>query len=220
MKTGAKVGLGLGLLAILAMSGAKKTPRESPASKWPPGSRRSPADVARGEAALWEGLVETDAVALPRLKEYWEPTGQAFSTTDIPWSAAFVSWVVANSNQPEALTPSGAHIYYTRAAYHARGEPGRYGAYKPSELPLEPGDIVVRGRKKESPLTWSDISDGSGVFQPTHGDVVTSVTPTSARIVGGNVGNGVREREIALTNGYATDPYVAVLRLQPGRLMA
>jgi len=172
-----------------------------------------PAAVARREARWWEGLVETDPVVLPKLEEYWAAALQPFPGLDEPWSAAFVSWAVEQSDQSGALTASGAHIFYTRAAYWNRGKPGLYGAYDPGELPLRPGDIIVRGRAGRD-LTWSDIAQG-GDYIPTHGDIVTEVSPDRALIVGGNVGNAVKEREIELWDGYApSPPYAAVLRIQ------
>lgn len=178
-----------------------------------------PAGVARREARWWEGMTEDDPEALPKLREYWAAALQPFPGLQEPWSAAFISWAVAASDKAGALEPSGAHIFYTRAAYWNRGEPGRYGAYRPEETPLQPGDIIVRGRAGYD-LTWADIAQG-GDYVPTHGDIVTSVSRDSALIVGGNVGNAVKEREIELWDGYApSPPYAAVLRLQPGRLAA
>lgn len=177
--------------------------------------RNAPADVAEREARWWEGRTEDDPGTWDRLAEYWHAADQPFPGIDEPWSAAFISYTVGHSNRPDALEPSGAHIFYTRAAYWDRGVPGRYGAYRPDEVRVQRGDILVRGRSGVT-LTWDDIVRG-GDYIPTHGDIVTRVTPTSARIVGGNVGNAVKGRDIELVDGYAlSPPYAAVLRLQKG----
>ena len=180
----------------------------------------APANVAERELKRWSALTEHDPAALPILKEYWAAAGQAYpGSPDIPWSAAFVNYVVRQSNTPDALFPSGAHVYYARQAYLDRGVPGKYGAYHPTEVRVSPGDIVVR-KRSGGDLTFDDIRM-SGPMIPSHGDVVTAVGPTSARAIGGNMGprgySTVKARLIPHNGSVITDPaVVAVLRYQPG----
>lgn len=212
------IAVSLGAVGLFfLMIGTRKRP---PGTVRPP-TDRSPGAVAAREAERWKenGLVETDPEAIGRIKAYWGATGLPFPGIEEPWSAAFISWAVRESENPESLTPSGAHIYYTRAAYYARGETNRYGAFRPSEVKLEPGDIVIRGRSGV-PFDWSDVSAGAGEYIPTHGDLVTDASPSEATIVGGNVGNAVKARTIGLENGHAPAPYVAVLRIQREPIVA
>ena len=179
----------------------------------------APANVAERELKRWSALTEHDPAALPILKAYWATTGQAYpDSPDVPWSAAFVNYVVRSSSTPDALLPTGAHIFYARQAYLDRGVPGKYGAYHPTEVSVQPGDIVVRKRSGDN-LTFDDIRM-SGPMIPSHGDVVTAVGPTSARAIGGNMGlrhySTVKARLIPHNGGVITDPaVVAVLRYQP-----
>ena len=178
----------------------------------------APANVAERELQRWAGVTEHDPAALPVLKAYWAATGQAYENPDVPWSAAFVSYAVRQSSTPNALLPTGAHIFYARQAYLDRGVPGKYGAYHPTEVSVRPGDIVVRGRAG-SGLTFNDIRM-SGPMIPSHADVVTAVGPTSASAIGGNMGpryySTVKARLIPHNGGVITDPaVVAVLRYQP-----
>jgi len=188
-----------------------------------------PADVAERELKRWSGLTEHEPAALPLLEEYWASTGQAYpGSPDIPWSAAFVTYTVRASSIPDALLPTGAHVVYARQAYLDRGVPGRYGAYHPTEVRVQPSDIVVRSRPGNEgetlgQLTFSDLQR-SGAIIPSHGDVVTDVGETEARAIGGNMGqrgySSVKSRLIPHNGGIITDPdVVAVLRYQsPGGL--
>lgn len=207
------------LLLLLISSGDQK-----PWFDFPPRPRepdeRSPVGIAKRELRRWAGITEHDPAAAPILAEYWRSVGQNVSDPDVPWSGAFISYTVSQSSTPNALTPSGAHIYYARQAYLDRGVPGRYGAYRPTEVALEPGDIVMRKRKGDD-LKFSDLQQ-SGRLLKTHADIVTAVGPSSAYAIGGNMGgkeiSTVKERVIPHSGGVVTDPaVVAVLRYQKPR---
>jgi len=173
-------------------------------------------DKAIEELEYWDGRQETDPRMRARLDEYWRSAGIGpQDPSEVPWSAAFVTHVV-QSTVPGALLPTGAHINYTRQAYADRGKSGKYGAFDPYELRIQPSDIIVTSRGAGL-TTWADITSGSGDFRKTHGDIVVSVRPGQAEAIGGNVGNSVD------VNTYPLDaqgrlepvkPYVAVLRLQ------
>lgn len=176
------------------------------------------ADKAVEEFEYWDGRQETDSRMRARLDEYWRSAGIGpQDPSEVPWSAAFVTHVI-QSTVPGALLPTGAHINYTRDAYKNRGQSGKYGAFDPYELSIQPSDIIVTSRGDQL-TTWADITSGSGDFRKTHGDIVVSATPgMQAEAIGGNVGNSVD------VNTYPLDergrlvrdskPYVAVLRLQ------
>lgn len=177
----------------------------------------TPADVAERELVRWEGLTEHDPGADPILREYWASTGQYYPGADTPWSGAFITNAVRSSSIPDALLPSGAHTVYAFQAYRDRGVPGRYGMYRPEEVQVRPGDIVIRGRD-DSGVTFDSIR--AGVVAPSHGDIVTAVSPSAARAIGGNMGlqhySTVKARVIPHNGGVITDPaVVAVLRYQP-----
>ena len=179
----------------------------------------APANVAERELKRWAGLTEHDPAALPILKGYWAAAGQAYpGSPDVPWSGAFISYAIRSSSTPDALLPSGSHTVYSHQAYLDRGVPGKYGAYRPAEVRVRPGDIVVR-KRAGGDLTFEEVQ-GGGTVTPSHGDIVTAVGPTSARAIGGNMGlrgySTVKARLIPHSGGIITDPaVVAVLRYQP-----
>jgi hypothetical protein len=180
-------------------------------------SGNAPADVAERELARWYGLVETDPRALPMLQAYWAAAGQPFPGPDTPWSGAFIAYVVRASDMPNSLLRTAAHIYYARQAYIDGGVPGKYGAYRPDEVALRRGDIIVSKRGVD--FTFEDLAH-SGPMVPTHGDIVVEVGPTQARAIGGNLGRigmgAVKSRLIPHINGIVSNPNVAaVLRYQP-----
>lgn len=213
------LGLGLGLgaaaLLLLTLGGSR---RRSPTPPSPvPSVGGSVADVAARELGRWSGLTEDMPQAEPLLRAYWAATGQAYPGPGTAWSAAFVVWVVKHSTAPNALASTGAHIYYARQAYLDRGTPGRYGAYRPEEVQVGPGDILVRGRVAGEPFSFADLTRTTRDYIPTHGDVVVAVSEDEAVLVGGNLDNAVGRRTTRLVGGVAADPaVVAVLKYQPG----
>ena len=218
----ALAGAGALLLLLVSSMGERDAAIYPPVPRRP--APRSPAGVAERELLRWQGLTEHDPAAAPILAQYWASVGQNVSDPDVPWSAAFISYTVKSSETPDALTPSGAHIYYARQAYLDRGVPGRYGAYRPEEVAVEPGDIVVRRRAGDS-FSFSDLQQSGAGMIKTHGDIVTEVGPTTAQAIGGNMGgigvSTVKERSIPHNGGVVTDPaVVAVLRYQrPGSIV-
>lgn len=176
-----------------------------------PGASSDPlASTILSELGYWKNIDETMPAGQERINEYWAVLNQS-QPASVPWSAAFISWAT-NHIYPGALTLAGAHIYYTRAAYWARGTPGRYWAFRPDEIALAPGDIVVRSRG-DIPTTWQDVVQDTGMHD-THGDIVVSVEPGRAFLVGGNVGNRVAGHYETLTSSgrIARPDAFAVLR--------
>ncbi len=161
-------------------------------------SRSGAVDVALDELALWDGLKETDDQGAAHVNRYWATQGVGPQDPDHPWSAAFISHVTAKGD-PGALVSYPGHISYTRAAYRNLGVPGRYGAYRPSDVVIQPGDIIVKGRAGE-PVGWSDVVSSTG-HKLTHGDIVERVSADTARAIGGNLNNSVSFTNYPLKNG-------------------
>lgn len=207
------------IAGIVAIAGsARKRVMAPPAAPTAAAPNSPPATtvaaVALGEVDRWKGLTEASPAADAILRDYWAATGQPYPGPSTAWSAAFISWVVAHSNVPNALAPSGGHVYYARQAYLDRGKPGRFGAFRLDEVSsIEPGDIVVSSRAADAgavPLIFADLQQ-PGPFVAAHGDVVVAANGSMLHLVGGNVDDGVTERAAS-----ATSPnLVAVLRYQP-----
>lgn len=173
-----------------------------------------PAAVAERELDRWVGLKESSPEGSRIIREeYWGATGgPAPDPTTVPWSGAFITYV-ANTGAPGSLTPSGSHSIYAAAAKNA--PPGRYKAYRPEDVVIQPNDIVIRARGDEE-HTFEDLN---GNHFPSHGDVVTRVENGSIRSIGGNLDNSVSVRNYQLNSEgkLATgQTFFAVLRLENG----
>lgn len=110
---------------------------------------------------------------------------------DVPWSAAFISWVVRRAGGEYArFAFDQAHSRYTNDAIRARvteetGKP--FWGYRPTEERPAIGDIIVRNRAGGS-LTYDHAENHSGF--KSHGDIVVEVRGRVARVIGGNTGGG------------------------------
>lgn len=164
-----------------------------------------PIERAELELERWSGTKETDARAAPLLARYWAAVGMPPQSPDVPWSAAFISFVAR-----PAVAPSGDHVGYARAAFRARqaGKPGVYWAFQPQELQPTRGDILIRGRGQ--PVSWQDIAQDTG-HKDAHGDLVTDAGNGVLTLIGGNVSNSVTRQQV----GAVPLEVFAVLRKAP-----
>lgn len=127
--------------------------------------------------------------------------------TDVPWSAAFISFVVANSGPEYAeFFYSASHSEFSNDAIRARvmeetDEP--FWGYRITEVKPEIGDIVHRNRSGGT-YTYEYAENHSDFA--SHSDIVCEVRGNVARVIGGNTGRGegtVAMSEYALDNeGY------------------
>lgn len=118
---------------------------------------------------------------------------------DTPWSAVFVSYVMTRAGVP-GFEPSARHVDYVRAAY--RSTDGVYRFADPdAELPGV-GDLLCFSRVPGTVFghdgirRWLEQSGGQALAM--HCDVVVAATGGTARLVGGNVVQGVTMRTLAL----------------------
>ncbi|HEY8262518.1 MAG TPA: DUF2272 domain-containing protein [Methylosinus sp.] len=119
---------------------------------------------------------------------------------DVPWSAAFISYVVRNAGPKyRKFAFAASHSAYSndaiRAAILGRRDKPFWG-FRPSAAKPEIGDIIHRNRDGGS-VTF-DYAENHSEFE-SHADIVVEVTPAVARVIGGNVGNTVSMRRIDQT---------------------
>jgi len=170
--------------------------------------------TALQDVSNWVGHTEDDEWGSQMVGQYWRALGQASPGASVAWSAAYLVSLV-NSVLPDALSKTGAHIYYVKDALSRRlsKRPG-YWAYDARDAPpVQAGDIVVKSRGQRL-TTWDDVVATSN-FREMHGSLVVAVAGNRAKIVGGNVDNAVREREVALdSSGRLAGPgWVSMLKL-------
>lgn len=176
------------------------------------------AAVARQELQRWNGGArkENEPAMRPLLETYWR-TGvgylpsQANWWSAVPWSAAFISYVVRQAGAGSAFRYSAGHSYYTVAARNNRlaNNSNPFKAYRTSETAPRVGDIVCKNRG--AGVTYDSLREGV----PTHCDIVVEVQPGRLITIGGNVSNSVKATVVNIdANGRITTPgYFAIIRV-------
>ena len=141
-------------------------------------------DTIARELERWIGKKETDQSMLDTLADYWASVGWTGwgGDTSIPWSAAFVSYVLG----PD-FPGASSHRKYVQEIV-AGNAPGWEAFSIPKNLDqikLNPGDVLVKPR--------------SGGWGNSHGAVVMETGGGVARLAGGNVSNTAKvESEIKI----------------------
>ncbi len=116
---------------------------------------------------------------------------------DIPWSAAFISWVARRAGPAYARFKfSQRHSEFVHDAIQARilGLADRpFWGYRRSEQRPALGDIVQKNAKGGA-ISY-DYAENHSRYS-SHSDVVVEVTAGVARVIGGNVGDTVSMRRV------------------------
>lgn len=120
---------------------------------------------------------------------------------DVPWSAAFISWLMRKAGAGNRFVYSPRHAVYISRAIRDKTQ-GRmnagYWCYRLHDEKPVPGDIVCWGRQPGIDYDHQNGGDYKG-----HCDLVVSVGNGQIEIIGGNVGNSVTRRPLALDdNGF------------------
>lgn len=171
------------------------------------------ADGRIGGQAVYEA--ENDALAdgaqaWRKVATYWTSTnmGGACVTrspacrsfvVDMPWSAAFVSWVMRQAHVP-GFTASSRHLDYVRAAWRP-SQRSPYRLLSPQEAAPATGDLLCYVRAGTRVLGYRGLLErleGNDEL-PMHCDIVVATAPGQmAWLVGGNVQQAVTLRMLRL----------------------
>jgi len=136
--------------------------------------------------------------------EMWSSIGEAYdgrsrypNGDEVPWSAAFISFVVRKSGNAYAgFKFAASHSVFSHDAIQARvlNRTDRpFWGYRRTEKPPEIGDIVHRNRGNGN-FSY-DFAENHSQFK-SHSDIVVEVTSHVARVIGGNVGDTVSMRRL------------------------
>jgi hypothetical protein len=149
-----------------------------------------------------DGPSENDPRMFNRLAAYWRSVGRfdliereaarvqagLLPRWDEPWSAAFVSWAMAEAGVPRTeFCPHQAHWSYLRLAA------AREGWFRPANLDEgrpRSGDLVCATRAGARATGWRDALAQPRPL-PLHCDVVVAVGQNWLAAVGGNVADTV-----------------------------
>jgi hypothetical protein len=150
------------------------------------------------------GHHEGDDPFFRRVGLYWQagvndPTLDG--RNDVPWSAAFISWVMRTAGAGTRFVYSPQHsVYISRAIRDLalqRTDAG-YWCFRLGEQRPAPGDIVCWAREPDVDYDHQK----SGLYKG-HCDAVVEVRAGEVDVIGGNFGDSVSKRTFALDgNGF------------------
>lgn len=108
--------------------------------------------------------------------------------TNTPWSAVFISFIIQEAANklalnlpfyPSLLIKGAAHTQYANAAIIS----STWEVLDPKTTKIQLGDIIIKNRAGNN----QTYKPNGGYSGPSHGDIVTSITSTSATLIGGNI---------------------------------
>lgn len=180
--------------------------------------RQAMAAIARQEWERWGRGTRKEHEPAMRdvLANYWRQgvgylPKQANWWSTVPWSAAFISWVVRRAGGGDRFRYAAGHSYYIVAAKQNRQQQNNnpFKAYRINEVKPRIGDIVCKDRG--SGATYDTIREGMA----THCDIVVGVQPGRLMTIGGNLSNSVGISTVKTdADGYINQPgYFAVIRV-------
>jgi len=135
-----------------------------------------------------QGVKEREAPQ--RINDYWKSVDRPTLTgldTEVPWSAAFISWDIQSAGVPHDLfCPDARHtIYVERMVMRARQPGPAFIPHHLNERAPEVGDLICASRNGGG-TTLENLNRGPG-----HCDIVVEVRPGEVHAIGGNVGDSV-----------------------------
>lgn len=151
---------------------------------------------------VWE---DDDGVHSDRVNVYWQAVGMPGLTgydCDQPWSAAFVSWVMAAAGvDGDRFQPAHAHwIYLSRFLSDwpqdgAAFVPRTLAEYKP-----KPSDLICASRSERLAAAPDPLPSADQIANTKlHCDIVTAVKGRTLEAIGGNVRNSVSKSILQLS---------------------
>jgi hypothetical protein len=132
--------------------------------------------------------------------------------TDVPWSAAFISYVMRQAGFGENFHYSDSHCDYIHRALDARNSNDQeyaFWAYRLTERAPQLGDMV--GYAREQGVDF----DHQPPEYKSHCDIVVAVRPGEIDVIGGNVGDSVTLKTLKIDSSGLlvdkTNPWFVVL---------
>jgi len=151
---------------------------------------------------LYGTLAEGNAE--PRIREYWQALNLPFESTDVAWSAVFISFIVRKAALAKSFRFSERHTTYLSDSKRAKinGDASKaYWAVRLSERKLQIGDLVGAYRTAGTaacPNVVKTYDSLPGDFC-AHCNVVVGIHGDQAIVMGGNVDQTVAVRKVPLT---------------------
>jgi Uncharacterized protein conserved in bacteria (DUF2272) len=114
----------------------------------------------------------------------------------MPWSAAFISWVMKTAGAGGQFRYSTMHSVYIFKAIRdllSRNADAGFWCWRLNELKPSIGDVICWSRQP-----GIDYDNQNGGDYKGHCDIVVEVLPDRVNVIGGNVGDSVTRRPIPL----------------------
>lgn len=158
-------------------------------AEWARFGRQTTVYPANGPARTeQQGVTEREAPE--RINDYWKSVDRPNLTgldTEVPWSAAFISWDIQSAGVPRDLfCPDARHTIYVERMVERTHRPG--AGFIPHHLDQRAprvGDLICASRDNGG-TTLENLNRGPG-----HCDIVVEVRPGEVHAIGGNVGDSV-----------------------------
>jgi hypothetical protein len=119
--------------------------------------------------------------------EMWDAIGMDLDgkDRDVPWSAAYISWIVRKAGTPyDGFKFAAAHARYIHQAIKARlnETESPFWGFRLNEHAVQLGDLICQWR--ENPITYDQAKNSDSYF--SHCDVVVEINGAGIRALGGN----------------------------------
>ena len=160
-------------------------------------------------ATIHSGHKEGEEGWWQRVGIFWQEIGRNDldgRDHDWPWSAAFISHVMRKAGAGTAFPYSASHATYISKSIRDRNQGNTntaYWGYRLNEESPKVGDLICWNRDPDKHVTYDQQFGGD---YKSHTDLVVAVSATEIEVIGGNVGNSVTRRPIALNaNGQLSE---------------
>jgi len=134
----------------------------------------------------------------------WTTPGAKKCPWHLPWSAVFISYLMAQAGVPESeFVPDPSHVDYLQGivARTMDGRPGYFVAHDIAAYTPKRGDLICATRGVE---VAEDFRLLRGQKYPMHCDLVTANLGDRIEAIGGNVFNAVSKSVVAARDGRLT----------------
>jgi hypothetical protein len=133
---------------------------------------------------------ETDNPQVAIVGEYWSAIGLTLdgNDTDVPWSAAFISFVAraAGYNKFKFASAHSTYVHDAVDQRKANNKAAPFWGFNVREHQPQLGDLVCRSRANSQISSIDSLP--SGGFE-SHCDIIIEIRDTEVRTLGGNVNN-------------------------------
>lgn len=148
--------------------------------------------VANAELIQYQDLTEGESPLKERIGQYWTFVGRPDldgSDHEVPWSAAFISYMVNLAGAGSAFKYSAQHSTYFYRTINDKliKKKTSFWGFKPEDVQIQPGDILGMNRAKSDEIDYDWAAHHADY--KSHADIVVAVDQAGIHTVGGNVGH-------------------------------